>query len=561
VLGEYLNALTPEVILCLAALLCLALRLIRADGLTSFVRPIALAGAVLAGIVVLAGEPGEVSLPGLTVDGFSAYCRLILSLAAALVVLAGWGLPLVGRAAEIFSMVLFSTAGAMLVASANDLVVMFFALELVSVPTYVLVAVGRDSIKAQEAGLKYFFLGALAAALTAYGFSFLYGAAGTTELLADAANRSVASVARFDLQDNPLVLIGLVLSILGISYKLAAVPMHAYAADVYQGSAAAVAGMLGFVPKLAGFAALVKMLMLVGWPLPVEVYWLLWCVAAATMTVGNTLALLQNNVKRMLAYSSIAHSGYMVLGLIVGPTTVEHVAGPLRDGIAAMLFYIAAYGVVNLGAFAVLGYLASRGSEVESLDEVAGLARVYPVVALCMAICVFALLGMPPTVGFFAKLYVFGSAVSGASLTGHSLATVVVVVVALINTAVAAGYYLRIVAAAYMAEPRAEVSAVRVRPVAVSWAVCAVVALAAGLAPGWLSGRACEASWSVAAALRRLEGPTLYRADLALPARAADRFARADWRCRGGWWPDSKCAKSALAGSWLRAAGPADNVR
>jgi len=503
----YLSALAPEIIVCVSALLCLSTSMFRGRDAARWAKPIALLG-LLAGLVATLVQGGEdIRLTGVTVDSFGWYVRLGFCGVGMLVVLAAWSLPAGDRVAEMFSLLLFSIAGAMLVAVANDLVLLFFALELVSVPTYVMVAAGSGTSEAKEAGLKYFFLGAMAAAVTAYGFSFLYGAAGSTAMLGGAAGNSIAESLRRTFADNPIALVGLVLAIIGVAYKMAAVPMHVYAADVYQGAAAAVAGMLSYVPKFAGLIAIIKLVGLIGWPLPTSLYWLLWAMAAATMTLGNTLALLQDNVKRMLAYSSIAHSGYILVGLLAGPGRLGQESGALNDGLAAALFYIVAYGIMNLGAFTVLAYLADRDAEPQSLAAIAGLGRRRPAVALALAVCVFGLLGMPPTAGFFGKVYIFGSALSLATASTHQVATVCLVVIALINAAVAAAYYLRIVGAAYVRDDSGQAWQAAARPVAVGLGLCAVLVLVIGLQPGRLVGPACKASRSIAAAQQRLRTP------------------------------------------------------
>ncbi len=322
---------------------------------------------LLAGLIVtviqsnLTGQVGEIFI-----DPFTWYVRLALCGVGMLVVLSAWTLPAPGRLPEMFALTLFLIVGGMLVASANDLILLFFALELVSVPTYAMVAAGTNKAMSQEAGLKYFFLGALSSAIMVYGFSFLYGAAGGTRLFAGISGShlpvlpAIAQTLHTGFASSPFAWIGIVLALLGLAYKVAAVPMHFYVADVYQGAAAPISGMLSYVPKFAGLIAMAKIIALIGWPLHGSFFWLIWIMAAVTMTVGNTLALMQDNVKRMLAYSSVGHSGFMLMGLLVGPSL--H-GGVLQDGMAAMLFYIVAYGIMNVGAFTVIAYLSKDGRE------------------------------------------------------------------------------------------------------------------------------------------------------------------------------------------------------
>lgn len=235
---------------------------------------------------------------------------------------------------EFYAFFMFSLTGLMLTASADDLIWLFLALELTSLPTYIMVAVSREEDSALEASVKYFFLGALGAAIFLYGFALIYGATGSTNLNEIAtvfANDGISSIG----------MIGMLIAVIGVSFKIAAVPMHFYTPDVYQGAASPVSAMLAFVPKTAGFLALMFLLGTVGWKgghLPIELEATLWIMAALTMTVGNILALLQSSVKRILAYSSIAHSGYMLVGIIAGPGAEG--GAFYQNGLAAVLFYL-----------------------------------------------------------------------------------------------------------------------------------------------------------------------------------------------------------------------------
>ncbi|MBI1368577.1 MAG: NADH-quinone oxidoreductase subunit NuoN [Planctomycetes bacterium] len=346
---------------------------------------------------------------------------------------------------EFFGFLLLSLVGAMLCAGADDLVWLFLALELTSLPTYVLVATSRRNLKAPEAAVKYFFLGAMSAAIFLYGFALIYGATGTTYL-----NQIHVIFAEDGI--STIGLAGLIIAVIGVCFKIAAVPMHTYVADVYQGAATPVTAFLAFVPKAAGFLTLILLLDAVGWigaHDTAALGALFWVLAVLTMFVGNTLALLQSNVKRVLAYSSIAHSGYMLIGLVAGPGT-DVGTSPARNGVAAVLFYMVAYGVMNLGAFAVLGLLKRSGEEAESFDDLRGLARRRPLHAAIMALCVLSLAGIPPLVGFWGKLYIFGAAISAGYIW--------LAVLGLLNSAIGAFYYLRIIATCYLTDPDEAVS-------------------------------------------------------------------------------------------------------
>ncbi|HYE62456.1 MAG TPA: NADH-quinone oxidoreductase subunit N [Phycisphaerales bacterium] len=356
--------------------------------------------------------------------------------------------PLRSNRAEFYAFYLFSLTGLMLCAGADDLIWLFLALELTSLPTYIMVSISTARNRSREAGVKYFFLGAMGAAVFLYGFALLYGGTGTTNL------NAIADVFARDGVNN-IALAGLLVSILGLGFKVAAVPMHFYTPDVYEGAAPQVSAFLAFVPKTAGFIGILLLCATVGWNhgpdpssnhhLPDVVRLTLWVMAALTMTVGNVLAILQNSVKRILAYSSIAHTGYMLVGVIAGPGDGRF----SQNGIAAVLFYLFAYGLMNLGCFAVLAALERRAlggtglptgdsepREIDNIADLRGLCASRPVLGWTMVICSLSLLGFPPLLGFFSKLPLFTSAISAGEIP--------LVIVLGINSAIAAFYYLRL---------------------------------------------------------------------------------------------------------------------
>lgn len=347
-------------------------------------------------------------------------------------------LPLRSNRGEFYAFFLFSITGLMLTASADDLIWLFLALELTSLPTYIMVAISTQSNRSHEASVKYFFLGALGAAIFLYGFALIYGATGSTNL------SEIAGV--FATQGlSPLALAGVLVALLGLCFKIAAFPMHFYTPDVYQGAAAPVSAMLAFVPKCAGFLGIISIAAAVGWRegghLPETVESVLWIVAAVTMFAGNILALLQNSVKRILAYSSIAHSGYMLVGVLAGPG--DPGAPFYRNGIAAVLFYLAVYGVMSVGVFAVLGALETRkDEEADDIECLRGLAKSHPVLGWTVILCALSMLGFPPLLGFVGKLGLFASGVSAGQIP--------LVIILGINSAIGAVYYLRLVAVAYL---------------------------------------------------------------------------------------------------------------
>lgn len=526
-LADFIIPLAPELVLLAGAMVALVVGVVRSGTTSSWAAPVTFLAVVCAFILsVRQGVPQAdyLSAIGLWTTPLTFYTRCVALGVGALIVLANWHQPLARERGEYMAMIPLSLLGVLLTASANDLLVLFFAIELVSVPTYVLIALSREDRRSAEATVKYFFLGALSAALIAYGFSFLYGATGTTALYSLADGVFVSHLPPSSAL-GPLGLIGLLLAFSGLLFKIAAVPFHAYAADVYEGAASPVTGLLGFVPKIAGFVALIKIFGATGWDLPSSLMWLVWLVAAATMTVGNTLALLQKNAKRILAYSSIAHTGYMLIGLLVGPMAGN---GPLRDGVAALLFYMAVYGVMNLGAFAFLGSFKVGGRDVETLDDLGGMASRAPAAALGLAVCVFSLMGFPPTAGLMGKVYLFSGAFSiGVGHPFHG-PLIALAIIAVLNTAVGAAYYLRIVSAAYVARSVGEPRAVGGLPIRLGLAVCAVSMLVLFAWPWGLARPARDATSVVQGTIhagvdQRVE--TLLPADRAV-VEAGDALSR-----------------------------------
>jgi len=486
-----IELLAPEIVMVLGATLVLLCGLSRTMGARS-----ALVSLVTIGVAlwfaanIRDAEFDAEAIPSLQYGPLVWYARLMTLAIGALIVLVNHHVPEESESGEYFALILFSLAGIPLAAAANSLIVLFLALELVSVPTYILIGLFRRDIHAQESAGKYFFLGAFAAAITLYGFSFLYGFGGTMTMFGEHSIAEKLSVTA-SLRD-PLALTGLLLSLAGLSFKIAAVPFHFYVGDVYQGAASPVTGLLGFVPKFAGFLAVLQVLSLTGWQISAGIFWLLWILAAVTMTIGNTLALMQYNVKRMLAYSGVAHTGYMLVALLAGPATISIVGAPLRDGLAALLFYMTAYGVMNLGCFAALSYLRKPGEDdldesAETIDDIAGAAREHPWATLALSLCVLGLMGFPLTAGFMGKLYIISAAVSAsAGLAERSGPMLALVVILALNAAVAAAYYLRILAACYLRKPAAGVVSSTCPALRLSLAICALLAILIFFRPGIL---------------------------------------------------------------------------
>ncbi len=395
------------------------------------------------GGAMLAGGP-------IMTDPLAWYGRWLALAAAGVLLAASWRPLATGGTSEYLGTLLLAITGLMLTAAAGDLVLLFVSLELISIPTNILLYLGRRDAACREAAAKYFFLSVLASAMFLYGLSFLYGATGSTQL--SAIRQAMDGPGAIGAGFGPLLKVALVLIFAGLCFRVSAVPFHFYAPDVYQGTIHGNAALLSVLPKAAGLLALVRLLLVAmpgqqacAWPVALAL-------AALTMTVGNVLALWQDNLRRLLAYSSIANAGYLLIGLAVGLATAS---APVRwDGIAAMLFYFAVYAAATLGTFAALIYLGGDTQQVESVEELAGLGRTRPATAATIALFMFSLAGLPPLAGLWGKLLIFAAALGVPSTAGGGRPWfVAVTVLAVLNAVVAAVYYLRIVAVMYFRAP------------------------------------------------------------------------------------------------------------
>jgi len=434
------------------------------------------------------------------IDGLGIYARW-LALAAGLVLVLTASRPADDvQEPEFIGTLLLAISGTMLVAGARELVLLFLGIELISIPTYVLLYLGRRDRASPEAAVKYFFLSILSSALTLYGFSFLYGLGGSTELAS--LSTALAQSEAGPVGSEALAAVALVLVFAGLGFKIAAVPFHFYAPDVYQGTTNGNAGVLAVLPKIAGMIALTRIVAaampgmnLFDW----QITTVLTVLAALTMTLGNVLALWQDNVRRLLAYSSIAHAGYMLVGLAVGTVADQAGDSPALDGMGAMLFYLAVYVLATAGTFAALTYLGGRERQIDGVDELAGLGRTHPRTAVAIAVFMFSLAGIPPLAGFWGKFTIFASAfafgLSGGKSPGpEQVWFLALAVVGVLNAAVAAAYYLRIIATMYFRAPLATVRAEGGFGAAFAAVACALVVVGLGFMPGSLVNDAHQAS-------------------------------------------------------------------
>ena len=464
-----------------AAAVILAAAIIVADivapGKSGPVLVVGLVGlAIVAALTVITGATPATAFGGAyKVDDLTTFLDIVFVGIVTLTLLFGpdylapRGLPL----AEFAAVLVFAMTGAMLISASADLLVLFIGLELMVLPGYLLAGYHKSDGYSTEGAIKYFLLGSFSSAIFLFGLSFVWGLTGTTRI-ADVASQLVTLTAAGGLSAG--LALGLAFMTTGVAFKIAAVPFHYWTPDAYQGSPTPVTGYLSVGPKVGAFALILRLFVEALGPLKADWLPVIVVLAILTMTLGNLVALTQTNVKRMLAYSSIAHTGYMLVGL------AAFAAGRI-EGLEGLLFYGAAYSVMNLGAFAVIAALQKRAGVTSNLDTFAGLGRREPVLGALMVLFLLSLTGIPPTAGFFGKAYVILAAVQ-ASQAGTGVLGLLAVL-AVINAAAAAFYYLRVVVYMYMREPASDQPPIRHgRLLWTGLAAATILTIALGLVPG-----------------------------------------------------------------------------
>ena len=463
----------PEIIWCGFGVLLMLLQpfLKNRQGLTLF----AMVGAAAGTLATYFGQMGSGFFGLIQFDTYSLFFHWLLGLVAFLVILAADSyLERENLApAEFYALILFATAGMGVLASAQELLTAFIGLEMSSISSYVLAGYRRDSVKSSESAVKYFLLGSFATAFFLYGIALVYGASGSTNLM---------QIASTDPSSN-LLRLGLTLILVGLGFKVAAAPFQVWTPDVYEGAPTPVTALFAAGPKAATFALLLRIFTTIHaatdfW------FWAFWILAVATMFVGNLGALVQTNVKRMLAYSSIAHAGYTLVAFAAVTTMkldADTGAGPAY---AAVLFYLLGYSLVKVGAFTIVSEIGGKGESYQTLDDFAGLGTRQPFAAAAMTLFLLSLLGMPITAGFFGKFYVFKAAINSKLIW--------LVVLMTVNTAIGAYYYLRVIVVMYMREHKGDVPAEAARSLsptaAMVVAVAALATLYLGLMPNHVLG-------------------------------------------------------------------------
>jgi NADH-quinone oxidoreductase subunit N len=467
--AEYFRVL-PEIILTLFGTLIMFLEAVLSDDQKRILGPLSIVGlaAALWGAIASNSDPGPAFHNMLIVDGFATFFRVLVIVVGMLAVFSSTEYLRREKSpgGEYYALILFSIVGQSIMVTANELIMIFIGLEISSIASYILAGYLRDDPRNNEAALKYFLLGSFATAFLLYGVAWIYGLTGSTNLVLIRQALTTPSAAP------SLVLTGTAAALMfvGFGFKVSAVPFQVWAPDVYQGAPTPISAFLSVGPKAAAFAILLRVFMTAFGSIAERWEPVVWACALATMIVGNFAAIQQSNIKRMLAYSSIAHAGYVLVA----------VTAHSDIGTAAAMFYLAAYAFTNFGAFAVVAYFARRGERYVAIDDFAGLAQRQPAMAAMMTIFLLSLIGVPLTGGFFGKFYIFKAALD-ANL-------VWLTVLGLLNSAVAAFYYLRILVVMYMNEPGESSEDLPPAGAAMKVAVygSALGTLVLGIFPGWV---------------------------------------------------------------------------
>jgi NADH-quinone oxidoreductase subunit N len=464
-LADYIRIL-PEIVLAVFGMIVMLLDPLVDEGRSQrTLGIIALVGslAALAATLLQSQYPGLGFWNMVQVDSFSIFFHVLVMAVTAVVILTSYEYMAMQRirAGEYYALILMGALGMSLMSSAVELVLIFIALEISSISTYILAGFRRRAAISSESSLKYFLLGSFATAFFLYGVALMFGATGSTSITV------IGQALRLE-RIPVLAYVGVAFMFVGLGFKVGAAPFHVWTPDVYEGAPAPIVGFMSTAPKAAVFAVLLRIMFEVDAPGRV---WLIWVVAALSMTLGNVGALVQDNVKRLLAYSSIAHAGYLLIAFAALP----------NNGIPAVMFYLASYAAMNVGAFAVISHIGGEGERYVTLQDYEGLGRRSPLLAAILTIFLLSLIGIPITGGFFAKFYVFSAALQ-ANLVG-------LVIIGVLNSAVASYYYLRLIVVMYMRDAREDVP---VSPVPVGLGAALAISLGTTIYLGVLPGRVLD---------------------------------------------------------------------
>lgn len=410
-------------------------------------------------------------------DGFSSFFKMLFVIAGIFTIMISEKYNIIEgiMKGEYSVLIFFSILGMFVISSGNDLMVIYIGIELMALSIYPLVGFKKKDVRSNEASLKYFVLGAFSSGILLYGISLIYGETSSTNL-------SEIQTALLQNGYSKLCVLGIIMTIAGLAFKIAAVPFHLWCPDAYDGAPTAITAFMSVAPKAAGFAAFLRIFAIALIPAKEEWFILLWILSAFTMIIGNVLAVAQDNVKRLLAYSSIAHAGYGLMGIVAAGKLIEISDGRIifpeegRLAVYAVLFYMLAYTFMNLGAFAVVIFLRNNSLRGDRIEDFAGLAKVKPFYAAAMGVFLLSLMGIPPMAGFVGKFYIFGAAIK-AQL--YSLA-----VIGILTSAISVFYYFKIIKTMYIDEPSEGFSVIVSRPLTLVLFVSMIMTLIIGLYPG-----------------------------------------------------------------------------
>jgi len=453
----------PELIALTLALLILMFDLFLPKGRKSILGYLAVAGLVVAAVQAWNMQGVNVTMfSGMfRLDGFAIFFKIVFCIAASIAILISINYLKVENIelGEYYALILFATTGMMIMASGADLISIYLGLELMALSVYVLAGFLRNMPKSNEASLKYFLLGAFSSGILLYGIATLFGVTGSTNL------HEIASFIQTGVYSRPALILGMIMVTAGFGFKVAAVPFHMWTPDVYEGAPTSVTAFMSVGPKAAAFAAFLRVFTVA---LPaIQSDWtiIISTLAIGSMLIGNVVAISQTNIKRMLAYSSIAHAGYAMVGFVAGGW----------QGVSSVMLYLLIYTFMNLGAFGVVIMLRKDGVMGEDIQDLAGLAKKNRLAALLMLIFMFSLAGIPPTAGFIGKFYIFMSALNAGFLW--------LAIIGVMMSAVSAYFYLRIVMVMYMSEPKGEFSLATSFPMAIAMIVTVCAVLYFGMYP------------------------------------------------------------------------------
>ncbi len=463
---EFLQSLIPlypEIIVLITALMILVLDFFFEKNSKAFLGWFGLAGVVLAAAASyqLMGYNGIFYGGTFHLDAFSTFFKFVFYVACGLGILVSINYLKIEdiHRGEYYALMLFATSGMMLMASAGDLITLYLGLELMALSIYILAGFMRSDNRSNEAAIKYLLLGSFSSGIMLYGMSLLYGVTGTTNLTG-----ILTFLQQSDLT-NPVIFLAMIMLVVSFGFKVAAVPFHMWVPDVYEGAPTSVTAFMSAGPKVAGFAVLLRVFLYSLSPLHVHSTAILSALAVLTMAVGNIMALSQTNIKRMRAYSSIAHAGYALVGLAAG--------GP--DGAASVMLYVCIYALMNMGAFGVVIMLRKAGERGEEIADYAGLGKTNKTAAFLMLIFMFSLTGIPPLAGFMGKFYIFKSAVQ-AGLVWLAVAGV-------LFSSISAYFYLRVIMIMYMNEPKGSIELTTSPSLALALAISVTAIIVIGIYP------------------------------------------------------------------------------